>query len=257
MFFLPFAGDTPSGQQPNLVSLHVSLTLHPSSNGPVAAVLLSAQQPNSLLRHAAGFERRLHLSGFCSFVTIASRVFGVVLELHKSSSSVVDEMSVDELDQMSIVDDSVEISDVDSVLSVEPLSLVLLDSLDDSVVLDSLELDWLEDSLVLEDSLDDSLVLDESLVLDGSLVLENSLDNSLVLEGSLDDSLVLEDSLDDSVDASELLELDASVVLLPSVDDELELESVDDSVVESGCSVVVISPSVVESVVPAEVDSVL
>lgn len=251
MFFLPFAGDTPSGQQPNLVSLHVSLTLHPSSNGPVAAVLLSAQQPNSLLRHAAGFERRLHLSGFCSFVTIASRVFGVVLELHKSSSSVVDEMSVDEEDQMSIVDVSVENSDVDSVLSVELLSLVLLDSLDDSLVLE----DSLDDSVVL-DSLEDSLVLEESV--DDSLELEAPLDASLVLEDSLEDSLVLEDSLEESVVASELVELDASVVLLPSVDDELELESVDDNVVESGCSVVVVeSASVVESVVPGEVDSVL
>lgn len=246
---MPFAGDTPSEQQPNLVSLHVSLTLHPSSNGPVAAVLLSGQQPNSLLRHAAGVVRRLHLSGLCSLLMIDRSIFGVVL--HKSSS-VVEEMSVDEDDQMSVVDDSVEISDVDSVLSVELLSLVLLDSLDDSLVLE----DSLEDSLVL-DGLDDSL--------DDSLVLDDSLDDSLVLDGlddSLEDSLVLDDAsvLDCSVldedDASELLELDASV-LLPSVEEELELESVDDNVVVSGCSVVDVSASVVDSVVPAVVDSVL
>lgn len=251
MLFLPFAGDTPSEQQPNLVSLHVSLTLHPSSNGPVAAVFLSGQQPNSLFRHAAGVVRRLHLSGFCSLMTIARSVFGVVLEPHKSVS-VVEEMSVDEDDQMSVVDDSVEISDVDSVLSVELLSLVLLDSLDDSLVLE----DSLEDSLVLDgldDSLDDSLVLDDSL--DDSLVLdglEDSLEDSLVL----DDASVLDCSVLDEDDASELLELDASV-LLPSVDEELELESVDDNVVVSGCSVVDVSASVVDSVVTVVVDSVL
>lgn len=137
---MPFAGDTPSGQQPNLVSLHVSLTVHPSSNGPLAAVLLSAQQPNSLARQAAGFVRILHLRGFSSSKMIESNELGVVLELHKSSSSLVD-------DQMSVV----EYSEVDSVLSVAPLSLVLLES----VLLKSVEYSLVDP---LDDSLDDSLV---------------------------------------------------------------------------------------------------
>lgn len=79
-------------QQPYLVSLHVSGTAHPSSNGPVAAVLLSEQHPNVLLRQADGFcGLGLHFRGFCSLVTMASRVFGV--DPHKSSSS-------DELDEL-------------------------------------------------------------------------------------------------------------------------------------------------------------
>lgn len=87
MNFLPLATETPSSQHPCFVSLHVSGTAHPSSNGPVAAVLLSAQQPNLLLRQADGFGGLgLHLRGFCSFVTIASNVFGV--DPHKSSSVV-------------------------------------------------------------------------------------------------------------------------------------------------------------------------
>lgn len=94
--FLPVAAETPSSQHPNLVSLHVSGTAHPSSNGPVAAVLLSAQQPNLLLRQADGFcGLGLHLRGVCSFVTIASNVFGV--DPHRSSSSVVSDDELDEL----------------------------------------------------------------------------------------------------------------------------------------------------------------
>lgn len=59
--FLPLAGDAPSSQQPYLVSLQVSGKAHPSSNGPVAVVLLSGQQPNSLVRQADGFgARNLH-----------------------------------------------------------------------------------------------------------------------------------------------------------------------------------------------------
>lgn len=64
--FLPSAGDKPSGQHPYLVSLQVSGTGHPSSNGPVAAVVLSAQQPNVDFRHAETFGLGLHFFGVCS-----------------------------------------------------------------------------------------------------------------------------------------------------------------------------------------------
>lgn len=96
MNFLPLAAETPSSQHPYLVSLHVSGTAQPSSNGPDAAVLLSAQHPNVLLRQADGFGGRgLHLRGANSFVTIASNEFGVVPQ--GSCSSVVSDDESDEL----------------------------------------------------------------------------------------------------------------------------------------------------------------
>lgn len=56
---------------------------------------MSGQHPNELLRHADGLGGLgLHLRGFCSLVTIASRVFGV--DPHRSSSS-------DELEELRIL----------------------------------------------------------------------------------------------------------------------------------------------------------
>lgn len=78
LLFLPSAGDKPSEQHPYLVSLHVSGTGHPSSNGPVAAVVLSAQQPNVDFKHADTLGLGLHFFGVCSLVMIASKVFGVL-----------------------------------------------------------------------------------------------------------------------------------------------------------------------------------
>lgn len=59
--------------------------MHPSSNGPVAAVLLSGQQPNLDCRQAAGFfGLGLH---FFLVVIISSNEYGV--EVSSSSVSVV------------------------------------------------------------------------------------------------------------------------------------------------------------------------
>lgn len=46
--FLPSAGDTPSSQQPYLLSLQVSGIRQPLSKGPSAGVILSGQHPNSV-----------------------------------------------------------------------------------------------------------------------------------------------------------------------------------------------------------------
>lgn len=104
-FFLPLAGDVPSGQQPYFVSAQVSGTVHPSSNGPVAAVRLSAQQPYVDLKQAAIFGRGLHFLGVCSFLIIASNVFGLLgHSVVDSSSSLMSVVSVSLLlDQMSTV----------------------------------------------------------------------------------------------------------------------------------------------------------
>lgn len=99
LFFLPSAGDTPSEQHPYLVSAHVSGTGHPSSNGPVAVVVLSGQQPNVAFKHAETFGLGLHFFGVCSWVMMASSVFGVLP--HLSSSSVSADASV--VDQISTV----------------------------------------------------------------------------------------------------------------------------------------------------------
>lgn len=143
LYFLPLAGDTPSSQHPYLVSLHVSGNAQPSSNGPVEAVLLSGQQPNSLVRHADGLaSRTLHCRGFCSLVIIASNAFGVVDQI---SSSIVLNSSLDVLDQISVVDSmSLGLADdAASVLddtSVDCSCSLLVDSLD--------ALDMSNDSLV-------------------------------------------------------------------------------------------------------------
>lgn len=63
----------PSSQHPHLVSLQVSGTAQPSSNGPDAAVLLSLQQPNRLLKQA-DFFAGLDLHFRCSVVMIAANV---------------------------------------------------------------------------------------------------------------------------------------------------------------------------------------
>lgn len=150
--FLPLAADTPSSQHPYLVSLHVSGNLQPSSNGPVAAVVLSGQQPNVLLRHADGFcGLGLHLRGFCSLKMTSSNVCDVDPQI---SSSVVSEDELDELNSLvlSLSDvDSVENSEVDSVLSVAALLSVA-----------SLSLDELTS---VEDSDDDSELDDDASVL--------------------------------------------------------------------------------------------
>lgn len=144
LYFLPLAGDTPSSQQPYLVSLHVSGRAQPSSNGPVEAVLLSGQQPNSLARQADGLAfRSLHCRGFCSLVIIASNAFGVVDQI---SSSVVLNSTLDVLDQISVVD-SISLGLVDDTASVLDDTSVDCSC---SVLLDSLDiLDRSNDSLVL------------------------------------------------------------------------------------------------------------
>lgn len=115
--FSSSAGDKPSGQHPYLVSLHVSGTGHPSSNGPVAAVVLSEQQPYVDFKHAATFGLGLHFFGVCSLVTMASRVFGVVPNL--SSSSVESDAPV--VDQISTSFSVLDPVDPASVLSVSPV----------------------------------------------------------------------------------------------------------------------------------------
>lgn len=125
--FLPLAGDAPSSQQPYLVSLHVSGKAQPSSNGPVAAVLLSGQQPKSLVRQADGLgARSLHWRGFCSLVTIASNAL-VVVDIISSSVDVLrsndDESVLDSVDCCSVVD----------AYSVLPICSVALDSLASTV----------------------------------------------------------------------------------------------------------------------------
>lgn len=78
--FLLAAGDILSGQQPNIVSLHVFGVGHPSSNGPDAAVLLStAQHPNSVNMQGIVFGFTRHFRGFCSSFKIVDNLFGVVL----------------------------------------------------------------------------------------------------------------------------------------------------------------------------------
>lgn len=65
----------PSSQHPHLVSLQVSGTSQPSSNGPDAAVLLSLQQPNLLLKQADFFAGLgLHFRSCCSVEMIAANV---------------------------------------------------------------------------------------------------------------------------------------------------------------------------------------
>lgn len=117
--FLPLAGDTPSSQQPYFVSLHVSGNGQPSSNGPVDVVLLSGQQPNSLLRQADGLLCRiLHCLGFCSLVMIASNAFGVVDQM--SSSAVLSDSAPVVLDQISVVVSILSVlSDADDDASVD------------------------------------------------------------------------------------------------------------------------------------------
>jgi hypothetical protein len=115
---LPSAGDTPSGQQPCFVSLHVSGAGQPSSNGPLADVELSEQHPYFDLMQTAFFGLGLHLRGVCSLVMIASSVFGVLP--HKSSS--VSVKSDDDVDPSSV--ESVELSLVDTDDSVDSDSVV-------------------------------------------------------------------------------------------------------------------------------------
>lgn len=129
LLFLPSAGDTPSGQHPCLVSAQVSGTGHPSSNGPVAAVVLSEQQPNADFKQAETFGLGLHFFGVCSFVMMASSVFGVLPYLSSSSSvwadpSVVDQMStvVPSTSESVVTDDSVDAAA--SVVSVASVSSV-------------------------------------------------------------------------------------------------------------------------------------
>lgn len=93
LLFLPSAGETPSSQHPNLVSLHVSGMGHPSSNGAVAGVFLSGQQPNLLLRQAAGFlGLGLHLRGVPSLPIISVNEFGVVSQKSVESDEMLDEL---------------------------------------------------------------------------------------------------------------------------------------------------------------------
>lgn len=133
--FLPSAGDTPSGQQPYLVSLQVSGTEQPSSNGPLAAVELSAQHPYFDLRQAAGFlGLGLHLRGVCSLVMIASRVLGVLPHTSVSSvSSVVTSDDDDAVDSSSV--DNEDRVDASTVVSVELVASVVSDSVANVLVL--------------------------------------------------------------------------------------------------------------------------
>lgn len=85
-FLGPFAGETPSGQHPCLVSLHVSGVGQPSSNGPVALVFSSGQHPNLDFAHSGVFGLGLHLRGFCSLVMIEVSVYGVLLSSSSSPS---------------------------------------------------------------------------------------------------------------------------------------------------------------------------
>lgn len=132
LFFLPSAGDTSSGQQPYLVSLQVSGTGQPSSNGPLADVELSGQHPYCDLMQTAFFGLGLHLRGVCSLVMIASSVFGVLP--HKSVSPSSDSVesdddvvpsSVDCVDD-SLVDTDDSVTSVDSVASDDELELLSL-----------------------------------------------------------------------------------------------------------------------------------
>lgn len=132
--FLPSAGDKPSGQHPYLVSLHVSGTGQPSSNGPVAVVVLSGQQPNVVFKHAETFGLGLHFFGVCSLVMIASRVFGVLPHASSSSvwadASVVDQISTSSSVLTVIVDSVAPAVSVVSVTSVAlvPSEVVALES---------------------------------------------------------------------------------------------------------------------------------
>lgn len=98
-FVLSRAGDIPSEQHPNLVSLHVFGVGHPSSNGPLAAVLLStAQHPNSVKMQGIVFGLTRHLRGFCS-----SSKMVVSLSVVSSSESVVEAKSVVSVMSVSLV----------------------------------------------------------------------------------------------------------------------------------------------------------
>lgn len=125
-----------------MVSLHVSGTAQPSSNGPEAAVELSGQHPYFDLRQAAGFfGLGLHLRGVCSLRIIASSEFGVVP--HNSVSSVPSvELSDD--DEDAVVSSSVDNDDsvdTSTVVSVAPLTSVVPASEVSEVLLSVLSLD--------------------------------------------------------------------------------------------------------------------
>lgn len=77
----PTAGDTPSGQHLNSVSLQVITSGQPALNGPLAAVMPSKQQPNSVVSHFGflGF-LVLHFFNVTSFTIAVWRGFRVVVE---------------------------------------------------------------------------------------------------------------------------------------------------------------------------------
>lgn len=178
LFFLSVAGVSLSGQQPNFVSLHVFGVGHPSSKGPVAAVLLStAQHPNSVKMQGndAGFTR--HFRGFCSNCNIVDMVFGVVDSASSMSVSSVVEIVLSPVDSSLVCDtllSSVDCSVVGEVLVLE-ISVALLSSVDWSVVdrsvlvkvlvvikssAESVELSVLE--IVVSDESDELVVLSTS-----------------------------------------------------------------------------------------------
>lgn len=186
---MPVAGETPSGQHPYFVSLQVSGTGHPSSNGPIAAVLLSEQHPYLLLRHSgAFFGLGLHFRGVCSLVIIASNVFGVVS--HKSvsvsdsdvsdDSDVLDHKSVvvslssvdmlvlstvDSVDPDTSVDDSVDSVELNDVLSEESVDSVSVDPIVDASVVELSMVSVDSNNSFLVDSVDDCSEDDDKSVL--------------------------------------------------------------------------------------------
>lgn len=111
--FSPSTGETPSEQQPYLVSAQVLTIAQPLSNGPLAGVFLSGQHPNVVFLQSF---LALHFFSLGTLVTKASSVLGVV----PSSSSVVDQMSTVELSK---VESGAPLSVV-SVLSEDPLPVV-------------------------------------------------------------------------------------------------------------------------------------
>lgn len=121
LFLRPAAGDTPSGQQPNLVSAQVFGLGQPSSNGPAAGVLLSGQHPNLLLMHLA---------------TLGLQILLVLVLVQSHGMLTVDSspVSVEPSDVLSVVavssvgvDSSVTVDSV-SLMAVDPASVVSLDS---------------------------------------------------------------------------------------------------------------------------------
>lgn len=213
LFFLG-AGETPSEQQPNLVSLHVFGVGHPSWNGPLAAVLSSEQQPNGEVLHF--FFRGLH---FLSFRRVVS-VFIVVA--HDSDTSGVTEEDDDNSEDVSEVDpDGSVVSDVDSEDDVSE------DEVEASETVDSDDVENVEPS-------DVDISVGELSVLNVLLVEPSDVEASELDASELDSTVDKDDPSDEVTDVPDDSVLDGSelppdtevfsvISIVLSVPSELEL----------------------------------